>query len=171
MLGGMRGALSIALVVSIPATAVSVSDESQLTTLVLGVTFISISLQAALLFRYIKTRFPAEQQASAESLNARLSKSASAIQSLERLRAQGGISDEEFASQLENDREELQEIMKEINKNLDPRSILRQRAAELYSSMLNSPVLRAKSVFRTDKDLKEKKVETDKKDSEKEKTA
>jgi monovalent cation:H+ antiporter, CPA1 family len=174
MLGGMRGALSIALAVSIPAAVLSTSDESELTTLVLGVAFISISLQAAILYRYIKSRFPAEQENSAESLNARLSRSASAIQSLERLRAQGGISDEEFATQLENDREELQDLMREINRNLDPRSILRQRAAELYSSMLNSPVLRAKSVFRPDKDLKEKKLETDKKDpkeSEKEKPA
>ncbi|HYB03848.1 MAG TPA: hypothetical protein VED17_05275, partial [Nitrososphaerales archaeon] len=131
---------------------------------VLGVAFLSISLQAALLYRYIKSRFPGEQQTSAETLNARLSRSASSIQSLERLRAQGGISDEEFATQLENDREELQDLMKEINKNLDPRSILRQRAAELYSSMLNSPVLRAKSVFRSDKDLKDEKLESEKKD-------
>ena len=164
MLGGMRGALSIALAVSIPATALSAADESQLTTLVLGVAFISISLQAALLYRYIKTKFPAEQQTSAESLNARLSRSASAIQALERLRAQGGISDDEFAIQLENEREDLQELIREINKNLDPRSILRQRATEVYSSMLNSPVLRAKSVLRPEKDQKEKKVETSEKD-------
>ena len=115
MLGGMRGALSIALAVSIPVSVLSTSDESLLTTLVLGVAFISISIQAAALFRYIRRRFPAEQRATVESLNARLSKSASAIESLERLREEGGISDEEFTSQLENDREELQDIVKEIN--------------------------------------------------------
>jgi len=156
MLGGMRGALSIALAVSIPVAVLSSSDESLLTTLVLGVAFISISIQAAALFRYIRRRFPAEQQATAESLNARLSKSASAIESLERLRQEGGISDEEFAAQLENDKEELQDIMREINLNVDPRSILRQRAAELYSSILTNPVTRARNAFRIEKDGKSK---------------
>ncbi len=150
MLGGMRGALSIALAVSIPATAISAADQSQLTTLVLGVAFLSISVQAALLYRYIRRKFPAEQRASVESLNARLSKSASAIESLKKLRADGGISDEEFAAQLETDREELQDIMREINQNLDPRSILRQRATELYSSMLSNPVFRARRALRTE---------------------
>lgn len=154
MLAGMRGALSIALAVSIPLTAISAVEQSQLTTLVLGVAFISISLQAALLFRYIRTRFPAEQRASVESLNARLSKSASAIESLERLKAEGGISDEEFATQLESDREELQDIVREINNSLDPRSILRARASELYSSVANNPVFRRGNLFRTERDPK-----------------
>jgi len=156
MLGGMRGALSIALAVSIPVSVLSTSDESLLTTLVLGVAFISISIQAAALFRYIRRRFPAEQRATVESLNARLSKSASAIESLERLREEGGISDEEFTSQLENDREELQDIVKEINASVDPRSILRQRAAELYSSVLTNPVTRARNAFRNEKGGKSK---------------
>jgi monovalent cation:H+ antiporter, CPA1 family len=159
MLGGMRGALSIALAVSIPVPAISAGDHSQLTTLVLGVAFISISLQAALLFRYIRTRFPAEQRATVESLNARLSKSASAIESLERLKSEGGISDEEFAVQLENDREELRDIMIEINNNLDPRSILRQRASELYSSVTSNPVFRRGSPFRGDRSQVKKDTE------------
>ena len=157
MLGGMRGALSIALAVSIPATVISVSDKSQLTTLVLGVAFISISVQAALLYRYIREEFPAEQRASIESLSARLTKSASAIESLKKLREEGRISDEEFADQLEADREDLQEIVKEINMNADPRGILRKRAAVLYSSVLNNPVFRARGVFRSDRDLTKKK--------------
>ena len=111
--------MSIALAVSIPAAALSTSDESLLTTLVLGVAFISISIQAAALFRYIRRKFPVEQRATVESLNARLSKSASAIESLERLREEGGISDEEFAAQLESDREELQDVMREINANVE----------------------------------------------------
>lgn len=159
MLGGMRGALSIALAISIPVTAISAAEHSQLTTLVLGVAFISISVQAALLYRYIKSRFPLEQNATAENLNIRLSKSASSIHSLERLRAQGGISEEEFSSQLEADRDELRDIMREINMNLDPRSILRQRATELYSSMLNSPVLRPKSISRSERGLRQKKID------------
>jgi len=157
MLGGMRGALSIALAVSIPTVAIAGADESQLTTLVLGVAFISISIQAALLYRYIKRRFPAEQRATVESLNARLSKSALAIESLEKLHAEGGISDEEFAVQLKKDRDELRDLMKDINNSLDPRSILRQRGTELYSSLLTNPVFRTRSLFRVEKDTKDKK--------------
>ena len=157
MLGGMRGALSIALAVSIPAVAITGAEESQLTTLVLGVAFISISIQAALLYRYIKRRFPAEQRATVESLNARLSKSALATKSLEKLHAEGGISDEEFAVQLEKDRDELRDLMKEINNNLDPRSIVRQRGTELYSSLLTNPVFRTRSFFRVEKESKDKK--------------
>jgi len=156
MLGGMRGALSIALAVSIPAIAISASDESRITTLVLGVAFISITIQAALLYRYIKRRFPAEQQASVENLNARLSKSESAIGSLEKLRSEGGISDEEYAAQLDSDREELQAIMKELNMNSDPRSILRKRATRLYSSIISNPVFRARGFFRSEKESKKK---------------
>jgi monovalent cation:H+ antiporter, CPA1 family len=157
MLGGMRGALSIALAVSIPVAVLSTSDESLLTTLVLGVAFISISVQAALLYRYVKSKFLADQIASVETLNARLTKSASAIESLERLRAEGSISDDAFATQLENDREELRDIMKEINANVDPRSILRRRAADLYSSVLTNPVTRARNAFRTETNEKSKK--------------
>ncbi len=48
--------------------------------------------------------------------------------------------------------------MREINKNFDPRSILRQRATELYSSILTNPVFRAREVFRSEK-VTEKKPE------------
>jgi monovalent cation:H+ antiporter, CPA1 family len=156
MLGGMRGALSIALAVSIPATVISSAEHIELTTLVLGVAFISISVQAAALYRYIKRSFAAEQQATVENLNARLSRSASAIKSLEDLRAQGKISDEEFANQLERDREELRDVVKEINNTLDPRSILRRRSNELYSSILSNPVVQAGYLFRNDKAVKQK---------------
>jgi monovalent cation:H+ antiporter, CPA1 family len=159
MLGGARGALSIALAVSIPAAVISATDESQLTTLVLGVAFISISLQAAILYRYIKRSFPAEQRASVESLNARLSKSASAMESLQKLHEEGRISDEEFVVQLEGDREELRDIMKEINNSVDPRSILRQRATKLYTSFSASPVFRVAGRSRNERDAKQKKLD------------
>jgi len=159
MLGGMRGALSIALAASVPLTVISASDGSTLSTLVLGVAFISISLQAALLFRYIKRKFVNEQLITVESLNARLSKAASAIDSLEKLREEGRISDEEFALQLDNDKEELRDVLKEINANVDPRSILRQRAYELYNSVLTNPMTRARLAFRKDRDSRPERSE------------
>lgn len=58
MLGGMRGALSIALVASLSSFAViPESDVHTITSMVLGVAFLSLSIQAPLLSRYIKRRF------------------------------------------------------------------------------------------------------------------
>jgi NhaP-type Na+/H+ or K+/H+ antiporter len=55
MLGGMRGALSIALVASIPAT---IPSRDVITSMVLGVAFISIILQGPLLSSYVRRKFP-----------------------------------------------------------------------------------------------------------------
>ncbi|MGD0637152.1 MAG: cation:proton antiporter [Nitrososphaerales archaeon] len=58
MLGGVRGALSIALAASLGAsTVVSASDVHTITTMVLGVAFLSIVIQAPLLSSYVKRRF------------------------------------------------------------------------------------------------------------------
>ena len=58
MLGGIRGALSIALAASLgAATVVSASDVQTISTMVLGVAFLSIVIQAPLMARYVKRRF------------------------------------------------------------------------------------------------------------------
>ena len=63
MLGGMRGALSIALVASLAGSALlSESDIQTITTMVVGVAFLSIVVQAPLLSRYIKKKFGSQQQ-------------------------------------------------------------------------------------------------------------
>jgi Na+:H+ antiporter len=53
-LGGMRGALSIVLVASLPAT---LEDNGLIATMTLGVAFVSIMLQGPLLSRYVKSAF------------------------------------------------------------------------------------------------------------------
>ena len=59
MLGGVRGALSIALVATITTSAViSQGDINTIDTMVLGVAFISIVFQVPLLFRYVKKKIP-----------------------------------------------------------------------------------------------------------------
>jgi len=59
MLGGVRGALSIALAATITTSAViSLNDIQTINTMVLGVAFISIVLQVPLLFRYVRKRIP-----------------------------------------------------------------------------------------------------------------
>ena len=148
MLGGMRGALSIALAASIPIAVLSSSDQAKMSTLVLGVAFFSISVQAALLFRYIRKAFPADQKMVVEGLDVKLSRAASAIETLQKMKEEGKISDEEFVIQLENDKEELADVLKEINATLGPKSILRTRASELYSSLLTYPVTKARQAFR-----------------------
>lgn len=55
MLGGMRGALSIALAASLPST---IPSRDLITSMVLGVAFLSIILQGFLLSRYIGNKFP-----------------------------------------------------------------------------------------------------------------
>jgi CPA1 family monovalent cation:H+ antiporter len=63
MLGGVRGALSIALVASLAGSAfLSESDIQTITTMVVGVAFLSIVVQAPLLSRYIKRKFGSQQQ-------------------------------------------------------------------------------------------------------------
>jgi CPA1 family monovalent cation:H+ antiporter len=58
MLGGVRGALSIALAASLSATAVvSGSDIGTIETMVFGVAFLSITIQTPLLSRYVARRF------------------------------------------------------------------------------------------------------------------
>ena len=62
MLGGVRGALSIALASSLTASSVvSDSDVHTITTMVLGVVFLSIAIQTPVLSRYIKRRFGNQQ--------------------------------------------------------------------------------------------------------------
>ncbi len=55
MLGGMRGALSIVLAASLPLT---IPRGDLVTSMVLGVAFISITLQGFLLSRYVSRKFP-----------------------------------------------------------------------------------------------------------------
>ncbi len=69
MLGGMKGALSIALATSISASAlISSGDVDTISNLVLGVAFLSIVLQATLLSRYVTRVFPLEETAMQEEL-------------------------------------------------------------------------------------------------------
>jgi NhaP-type Na+/H+ or K+/H+ antiporter len=90
MLGGMKGALSIALGTSISASAlISSSDVNTISNLVLGVVFLSIVLQATLLSRYVTRIFPQEQTAMEEELNVRLTRAVTAIGDLEKLRMEG----------------------------------------------------------------------------------
>ncbi|MGI0078440.1 MAG: cation:proton antiporter [Nitrososphaerales archaeon] len=145
MLGGMRGALSIALAASLTA---SFPAASSVQTMVLGVAFISLSVQAAIMSRYIKSRFKEEQGLQVEKFNVRLSKAVAAIESLQKLREQGKVSDEEFADELERDKDELREVLGDIRSTLGPAEIMKTRAAELYSALISLPMSKAMHILR-----------------------
>jgi monovalent cation:H+ antiporter, CPA1 family len=70
MMGGVRGALSIALAASLGAfTVVSAADTQTITTMVLGVAFLSIVIQSPLMARYVRRRFENEQTFESESIS------------------------------------------------------------------------------------------------------
>jgi monovalent cation:H+ antiporter, CPA1 family len=150
VLGGMRGALSVALVFSITTSAViTASDLTKMQAMVLGVTFISLSLQAALLFSYISRKFPEEKAASAEELNVKLAKAVAAIETLQKMREEGKISEENFATELEKDKDQLREVLGEVKSTIGTREILKTRASNLYSSIITLPMSRAMRVLRS----------------------
>ena len=62
MMGGVRGALYIALAASLGTyTVVSAADAQTITTMVLGVAFLSIVIQSPLMARYVRRKFSGQQ--------------------------------------------------------------------------------------------------------------
>jgi len=98
---------------------------------------LSIVFQATLLSRYIKRVFPQEESLK-EELNVRLSRAVTAIGEVEKLRLDGKISEEEFTRQLESDKDELEDVLAQMDARLHPTKILRSRTSELYSSVSES---------------------------------
>ena len=157
VLSGMRGALSVALVFSITtaATGISATYLTKMQVMVFGVAFISLSLQAALLFTYIVKKFPEEQSAQAEELNSKLARAVYAIEALQKLREGKKISEEDFADELEKDKDELRQVLGEVKSTIGTTKILKTRAANLYSSIIALPMSKAMAVLRRQKMDKE----------------
>ncbi len=152
MLGGMRGALSIALAFSVvPTILITAGDINTINSMVLGVAFISISIQAAFLFQYIKRAFPQEQNTKVEELNVRLSEAVSAIESLQKLKEEGKVSEEEFAVELERDKDNLGEVLSEIRSSTGTTDVLRSRASGLYTTVIALPMSKAYQTLRRNK--------------------
>lgn len=136
MMGGVRGALSIALAASITASSFVASKYvDDINTMVFGVALISITLQAGMLSRYAKRVFHQDQEREHEKLNIRLAKARAAVETLQKLYEEAKISEVEFADQLEKDKDELTEVLSEINTKIDATSIAKTRALDLLSSV------------------------------------
>jgi CPA1 family monovalent cation:H+ antiporter len=138
-LGGMRGALSIALASSVAVSVlISSTDVGIISNLVLGVAFLSIVLQSAFLSRYTTKAFEQDQLVVVEELNVKLARSISAIDNLQTLRNEQRISESEFLERLETCRDELEDVLSDMDKRSRPAKILKTRTRDLYSSISDS---------------------------------
>ena len=146
MLGGVRGALSIALAATITTSAViSLGDIQIIDSMVLGVAFISIVFQVPLLFRYVRKRIPQTEIASEIVIDEQFELMASHIDELKKLKATGEISNEEFTESIEEGKKKLDELIAKSPVTIETRKIIRARASGLYASFPKIPKRKNKS--------------------------
>ena len=130
MLGGMKGALSIVLLASIPA---AVAERGTIATMVLGVAFLSITLQGSLLFRYADAKFPRSQKPTNKEANAKLTATLAELEELRKLKEQGTIPDEEFAFWMSQREKELAQLVEGMKISNQTQKVLRSRWKGLVS--------------------------------------
>jgi CPA1 family monovalent cation:H+ antiporter len=139
MLGGVRGALSIALAATITTSAViSEADLHTISTMVFGVAFISIMVQVPLLFRYAKTEKPESEAFKETELDEPFTQISSGIEESHRLRSEGKISEAEFAERLEDSKQELERLIAKSHVTIETRKIIRARASILFPTLLKA---------------------------------
>ena len=106
MLGGVRGALSIALVATITTSVViSKGDINTINTMVLGVAFISIVFQVPLLFRYVRKKIPQTEAVAETEIDEQFELIASHMEEVRRLKSEGKISNDEFTKKIKKQKE------------------------------------------------------------------
>lgn len=145
MLGGVKGALSIALAATITTSAViSIGDIQTIDTMVLGVAFISIVIQVPLLFRYVRKRIPQTDTASETVIDEQFELMASQIEELRKLKSEGKISNEEFTQRIEENKKKLDELIAKSPVTVETKKIIRARASALYASLPKIPKRKTK---------------------------
>ena len=133
MLGGVRGALSIALAATITTSAIiSEADLHTINTMVFGVAFITIMLQVPLLFRYVKRVMPEVEAFKETELDDQFARLSSYIEEMHRLRLDGRISEAEFTERLEESKLELERLIATSHVTVQTRKIIRARASILF---------------------------------------
>jgi CPA1 family monovalent cation:H+ antiporter len=130
MLGGMKGALSIVLLASIPS---SIEGRDTITTMVLGVAFLSITLQGSLLFRYADSRFHGSQKSAKKEAEAKWSATLAELEELRRLKEAGSIPQDEFAFRMAQREKELAQLVEEMKVTNQTAKLLRSRWKGLVS--------------------------------------
>jgi CPA1 family monovalent cation:H+ antiporter len=130
MLGGMKGALSIVLLASVPATA---EDGGTITTMVLGVAFLSITLQGSFLYRYADSTFPRSHKSSKTEADAKLTSTLAELEELRKAREKGEIAEDDFALWMGKKEEELAQLVEEMKVTNQTMKVLRSRWRGLRS--------------------------------------
>lgn len=145
MLGGVKGALSIALAATITTSAViTLSDIQTIDAMVLGVAFISIMLQVPLLFRYVRRRMPQTDIVSDIVIEEQFELMASHIEQLRKLKSEGQISNEEFTQSIEENKKKLDDLIAKSPVTIETKKIIRARASALYASFPKIPKRKTK---------------------------
>ncbi len=136
MLGGVRGALSIALAATITTSAViSQTDLHTINTMVFGVAFISIMIQVPLLLRYVRRKMPDTDAFKETELDEQFAQISKTMEEVHRLKSEGKISDKEFNERLEESRMEIDKLMTKSHATLETRKIIQARASILFPSI------------------------------------
>jgi CPA1 family monovalent cation:H+ antiporter len=130
MLSGMKGALSIVLLASIPA---AVAERGTIATMVLGVAFLSITLQGSLLFRYANAKFPRSEKPTTKEADVKLAATLAELEELRKLKQKGTIPDDEFAFWMSQREKELAGLVEEMRVTNQTRKVLRSRWKGLIS--------------------------------------
>lgn len=124
MLGGMKGALSIVLLASIPS---SLASRDTVTTMVLGVAFLSITLQGSFLFRYADSKFPRSHKSIRSDADAKLTATLAELEELRKAREKGDIAEDEFASWMSKKEKELAQLVEEMKVTSQTMKVLKSR--------------------------------------------
>ena len=139
-LGGMRGALSIALALSVTGVGTSIissDDASSIKAMVFGIAFISIIVQGGFLKAYVNRMFRNEiseaQEREEESVNVKLSRVVNAIEELRRLREEGKVTTNDYNSRLQSQWSVLKGIIGQMETLQETSEIVKSRASSLYS--------------------------------------
>ena len=145
MLGGVRGALSIALVATITTSAVvSQGNINTINTMVLGVAFISIVFQVPLLFRYVRKKIPQTENTSETEIDEQFEEIASHMEEVRKLKSEGKISNAEFTKIIEENKKKLDELIATSPVTVETRKIILARASALYNSFPKMPKRKTK---------------------------
>jgi monovalent cation:H+ antiporter, CPA1 family len=136
MLGGVRGALSIALAATITTSAIiSDADLHTISTMVFGVAFITIIVQVPILLRYAKRQIPESEAFKETELDEHFNQISSTIAEVHRLKSEGKISNEEYSERLHKSKMELEGLIAKSRVTLETKKILRARASILFPSL------------------------------------
>ena len=101
--------------------------------MVLGVAFLSITLQGSLLFRYADSKFPRSQKSMKTEADAKLSATLAELEELRRLKEQGDIPADEFAFWMGQREKELAQLVEEMKMTNQTAKLLRSRWKGLTS--------------------------------------